>query len=258
MYAKVFTSIFDGSMRGHSDLLLVFVNILCHADKEGVVDRTCRAIADETGLSLRRVEAAVVSLESPDEQSRSRNDDGRRLKRIDPERTWGWKIVNYLHYKDLRSELDRREQNKEAQKRRRQQMSADVSKRQQTSAQSAKVEVEAEVDISTVNVNGKRLWKDKTDYEKAKPPEINDYGDIENPANDPILVAITVTGERGKMGWGHWLKQLNRARKALGREQADRLFRGCLKELYGEIKAGECDKPGAVLNIKLEKTLKGT
>jgi hypothetical protein len=257
LYAKIFTSIFDGSMRGHSDLLLVFVNILCHADKDGVVDRTCRAIADETGLSLRRVEAAIVSLESPDEQSRSRNEDGRRLERIDPARTWGWKIVNYLHYRDLRSELDRREQNREAQKRHRQHKSADVSKRQHKSAQSAQVEVkvDAEVDVSTGNVTGKRLWNDKIDYEKAKPPEINDYRDIENPANDPILIAIAVTGERGKMGWGHWLKQLNRARKALGREQADRLFRGCLKELYGEMKAGECDKPGAVLNIKLEKTL---
>ena len=91
----------------------------------------------------------------------------------------------------------------------------------------------------------------KMDYEKTKPPEINDYGDIENPLNDPILVAIAVTGESGKMGWGHWLKKLNRARKTLGHERADRLFRGCLKELYGEMKQGECNKPGAILNIKL-------
>jgi len=109
MYAKVFTSIFDGSMRGHSDLLLVFVNILCHADKDGMVDRTCLAISDETGLSLRRVEAAIISLESPDAQSRSRNDDGRRLKRIDQERTWGWEVVNFKKYDVIRNSTERRE-----------------------------------------------------------------------------------------------------------------------------------------------------
>jgi hypothetical protein len=109
MYARVFTSLFDGSMRGHSDLILVFVNCLCHADKDGMVDRTCRAIADETGLSVRRVESAIGSLESPDNQSRSRNDDGRRLKRVDPERSWGWEIVNFRKYDAIRNSQERRE-----------------------------------------------------------------------------------------------------------------------------------------------------
>jgi hypothetical protein len=109
MYAKVFSSIFDGSMRGHSDLILVFVNILCHANQDGIVDRTCQAIADETGLPVRRVEAAVASLEGPDKQSRSRNDDGRRIKRIDPERAWGWEIVNFKKYDGIRNSEERRE-----------------------------------------------------------------------------------------------------------------------------------------------------
>lgn len=109
MYAKIFTSIFDGSMRGHSDLILVFVNMLCHADQDGMVDRHWRAIADETGLDDSRVKAALNALEGPDSESRSRNDDGRRIKRIDPEREWGWQIVNYQHYRALRSADERRE-----------------------------------------------------------------------------------------------------------------------------------------------------
>lgn len=254
MYAKVFTSIFEGSMRGQSDMLLVFVNILCHTDKDGVVDRTCKTIADETGLSLRRVEAAIIVLESPDKQSRSRNDDGRRLKRIDPERTWGWQVVNYTYYKNLRSDLDRREQNREAQIRHRQQLSADVSINKQASALSAKVEVDAEVDVSTGNPKIAVLPGYKIDYEKAKPPEVNDYADIENPLNDPISLAISLTKESDKRGWGYWAHMLAKAKKTLGKQRADRLFRGCLKELFGEMKQGECKKIGACFNLKLKKT----
>jgi len=109
MYAKVFGSIFDGSMRGHSDLILVFVNLLCAADPDGIIDRHWQAIVDETGLPADRVRAALIELESPDEGSRSRNDEGRRLKRIDPERDWGWQIINFKHYRALRNQDERRE-----------------------------------------------------------------------------------------------------------------------------------------------------
>ena len=96
-------------MRGHSDLILVFVNILCHADQDGMVDRHWRAIADETGLPDERVQAALLALESPDTESRTRTDDGRRLRRIDPERDWGWQIINFKHYRALRNDDERRE-----------------------------------------------------------------------------------------------------------------------------------------------------
>ena len=96
-------------MRGHSDLILVFVNILCHADQDGMVDRHWRAIADETGLPYEQVRAALLALESPDTESRTRTDDGRRLRRIDPERDWGWQIINFKHYRALRNDDERRE-----------------------------------------------------------------------------------------------------------------------------------------------------
>lgn len=106
-YAKVFRSLFDGSMRGQSDLILVFVNLLCCCDGDGTVDRTARAVADETGLPLDRVEAALTALESPDPHSRTPGEEGRRLVRLDAHRTWGWRIVNHAKYREMCS----REQN---------------------------------------------------------------------------------------------------------------------------------------------------
>jgi hypothetical protein len=58
MYAKLFTSIYQGTLRGNSHGLLVFTNLLAHADQSGHVDMHFRAIADEVGLSVDEVKAA--------------------------------------------------------------------------------------------------------------------------------------------------------------------------------------------------------
>jgi len=128
MYAKVFTSMFDGSMRGHPDQQLVFINLLAHADQDGIVDRHWKAIVDETGLPEASVRKALGELESPDKDSRSRNDDGRRIRRIDPDRDWGWEIINYAKYDGIRNSAERREymRNFMAEKRK-QKVLADVS-----------------------------------------------------------------------------------------------------------------------------------
>lgn len=116
MYAKIFKSMFDGTLRGKSDPLLVFVNLLANADKEGFVDRHFRAISDETGIPIDRVEAAVTQLESPDDDSRTQELQGRRLERIDEHRNWGWRIVNYLKYRKMQDEESRRESQRERQR----------------------------------------------------------------------------------------------------------------------------------------------
>ena len=100
-YAKIFDSIWEGSMRGKSDPLFVFVNLLTHSDQHGIVDRHWRAIADETGLSQERITNAIEFLESPDHESRTPDEEGRRIVRLDDHRAWGWRIVNHSKYRDL-------------------------------------------------------------------------------------------------------------------------------------------------------------
>lgn len=104
-------------MRGCSDEILVFTNLLAHAGPTGVVDKHWRAISEETGLPRERVEAAILNLEAPDPESRSPENEGRRITRIDEHRAWGWKVVNYAKYRAIRNEEDRREQNRLAQER---------------------------------------------------------------------------------------------------------------------------------------------
>src|SRR3990167_747408 len=117
MYVKLFSSLYQGTLRGKSDEILVFTNLLAHADQHGVVDKHWKAISDETGLPREKVEAAIKNLESPDPESRSPEMDGCRIVLMDEHRLWGWKIVNYGKYRAIRNEEDRREQNRLAQER---------------------------------------------------------------------------------------------------------------------------------------------
>lgn len=154
MYGKLFASLYQGTLRGRPDELLVFTNLIACADADGVCDKHPRAIAEEVGLPIERVHAALAALEAPDPDSRSQAEDGARLIRIDEHRSWGWMLVNYQHYRDIRDPVERRKQVREAVQRHRtrrkesgNQQSSDVIAGNQSNPlyrMKAKAEAEAE------------------------------------------------------------------------------------------------------------------
>ena len=105
-YAKIFESLFDGSLRGNPDAILVWVNILTHT-RHGIADIHFKKISDETGLIIDDVKAACLFLESPDLDSRSPDEEGRRLIRLDDHRDWGWRVVNARKYRLMGGQDDR-------------------------------------------------------------------------------------------------------------------------------------------------------
>lgn len=127
MYAKIFTSIYQGTLRGDTHGLVVFTNLLAHADAEGWVDIHPKAIAEEVGLTVDQVRTAIAALEAPDPESRSPEEEGRRIVRLDEHRDWGWRIVNHAKYRSIRNEEERREQNRLAQQRWRERHKPSVS-----------------------------------------------------------------------------------------------------------------------------------
>lgn len=114
--------------------------MLAHADSSGWVDIHPRAIAEEVGLTIEQVQAAIDELEAPDPESRSPEHEGRRIIRLDDHRAWGWAIVNHAKYRAIRSEEDRREQNRLAQQRWREKNNQSKPRK----PESAQAEAEAE------------------------------------------------------------------------------------------------------------------
>lgn len=153
MYAKIFRSMYDGTLRGKAHELLVFTNMLASCDRDGCVDKHPRAIADEVGLTVEQVQAALATLEAPDPESRSPEHDGRRIVRLDTHRAWGWLLVNFAKYRAIRNEEDRMAQNREAQARYRAKhvstskpSTLTVRKVSRASAVSAQAEAEAQAE----------------------------------------------------------------------------------------------------------------
>lgn len=189
MYCKLFASLYQGTLRGHSHEILVFTNLLATCDKEGMVDKHYRAIAEEVGLTIEEVKASILILESPDPESRSHELDGARIVRMDEHREWGWKIVNYLKYRAIREEDDRREQNRISQQRFREKRDSKQSK--QSKPPSAEVSP------------GNPMQKQKQQAEeKKKAPSslfISEEEFLASLKTNPAYQGISLDGELAKM-----------------------------------------------------------
>ena len=70
---------------------------------------TAEALSRRTTLPLDIVTKALAALQQPDPHSRTPDAQGCRLEPIDPERGWGWRVVNYAKYRAIRSADERRE-----------------------------------------------------------------------------------------------------------------------------------------------------
>lgn len=112
MYAKVFQSIYDGTLVEDWRALVTFQQMLILASADGVVDMTAASISRRTGIPLEIVTAGIAKLEEGDPHSRTPDFDGRRISRLDQHRDWGWFIVNHKKYrakitKDEKNAADR-------------------------------------------------------------------------------------------------------------------------------------------------------
>ena len=121
MYGKLFAQMYNGTLgtKGPWQALVTFQQMVILADKNGVVDMTAEAIARHTTIPLEIIKVGLVHLQEPDPDSRSPDEDGRRIVLLSDHRAWGWRVVNYGHYRKIRSEEERREYHRQYMRKRR-------------------------------------------------------------------------------------------------------------------------------------------
>jgi len=91
----------DGSLYGKLEASAVLMACVTLCNAQGILDMTPEAISGRTGWPVEFVRKGISELEQPDPRSRTPDDDGRRLAKLDEHRDWGWLIVNYEKYRSL-------------------------------------------------------------------------------------------------------------------------------------------------------------
>lgn len=145
MYGKLFASMYEGSLgkKGPWEAIVTLQQLVILADQDGTVDMTPDAISRRTTIPLEIVEKGLSALQESDPESRSPNEDGRRIVLLSDSRSWGWRIVNYAYYRAIRSAEERRIYMRQYQRVRRakesevNRLSTDVNQVNQSSKQEA-------------------------------------------------------------------------------------------------------------------------
>lgn len=108
MFAKLFRQFLNSTVN-ELDLHVrwTFVGLLLLCDDVGTVDMTILSIARAINLPEAQVAEGIEELMRPDPLSRTPDEEGRRIVPI--REGYGWQIVNFAKYRELRRETDRRE-----------------------------------------------------------------------------------------------------------------------------------------------------
>ena len=82
-------------MREDPEVFKIFIALLASCRENGVSPVSPLFLESVTRLPIEKVMECLAKLEDKDDFSRSMNDEGRRIKRIDG----GYEIINYLKYR---------------------------------------------------------------------------------------------------------------------------------------------------------------
>lgn len=113
-YTKLSSSILTSTiwMEG-PNIKLVWITLLVLADKNGEVTATIPGLAWTAGVPLQDCEAAINKFLAPDPYSRTPDDEGRRLERIEG----GWSLLNHQKYRLMAGKDEQKSSNAQRQQR---------------------------------------------------------------------------------------------------------------------------------------------
>ena len=166
MYGKLFASMFRGSLYGKWQAIITFQQMIILADKDGTVDFTLEALTATTSIPVEILREGIALLEAPDPTSRTPDEDGRRIVLVDPSRPWGWRIVNYQKYREIRTSEERRDYHRQYWHKRKSQPDS-------TDTQQTQPIAEAEAEAEAVTTSRKNVpFSDILNLYHKKLPEL--------------------------------------------------------------------------------------
>lgn len=115
-YIKLFSSLVTSTIWMEDDKTrIVWITMLAVADKNGEIQASIPGLARIAGVPVPDVEVAIQKFLAPDEHSRTPDDEGRRIEKIDG----GWSLLNHAKYRLMASKDESKTSNAERQRRHR-------------------------------------------------------------------------------------------------------------------------------------------
>ena len=113
-YTKLFNSIINSTIWTENDKTrIMWITMLALADKNGEIQASIPGLARAASVSIPDCESAITKFLAPDPYSRSPEDEGRRIEKIEG----GWALLNHSKYRALASKDDSKSANLKRQQR---------------------------------------------------------------------------------------------------------------------------------------------
>ena len=231
MYVKLFTQILDSSIADNRKLRHFFTDLLLCSDSKGFVIMTESAIARRIGATLDEVSWGLSELQKADACSKTMDANGARIERLEGV-GYGWRIINFEHYRALKDADQLRDATRERVRRHRANKkagNADVTKCNGGNANTeAEAEAEAEADTDNLLLDVGEITPPKVGRKPSqRQGAVDDEEWLVSLENDSAYAGIPIRVELGKMQrWcevrhkspsrARFINWLNRAEKPIG------------------------------------------
>lgn len=195
-YTKLFNSIVTSTIWAEDDRTrIVWITILACADRNGEIQASIPGLARLAGVPTEDCRKAILKFLSPDPDSRTKDDEGRRIETIEG----GWLVINHGKYREMASDEDRRKKAAERQQRARDRKSRNSHA---TVTPESRQIPQAEAEAEAEEVQKEKVQKEKGFSFSSSPSSKN--GKLETCLNIPIPAGLK--GGGFEETWKSWVE----------------------------------------------------
>jgi len=239
-WTKLFNSIVTSSIwEEDNDTRIVWITMLAMADKDGQVIAALPRFAKLANVDVNKCQQAITKLSNPDPDSRTPDNDGRRIKKIQG----GWLILNHWIYREKGRALDRREYLRQKKREERARKRAAAGKTEdvnncQHSQPIADTDTDTDTDKPPISPKGDKGKDSPVSGRQKITPEIQQVFDTWNQHAGKSVNKPNGRGTTDRIAW--------KAHKKLGKEKVAAI-RQALKDYSVDEIVGAIDNFAAVL-----------
>jgi len=182
---KLFSGIVQSTVwREDLHVKVVWITLLALCDSRGNVSTSVPGLATSAGVSLDQCVEALERLMAPDKWSRTQEHEGRRIEEIDG----GYRVLNYLKYRQMRDEEKRNDQTREATRRWRQRVGSITDAHSAHGDQGEPIRARARERVRTTDLLP--TYSSSVGRESVQAPADPLEGEVVAPAADPLFLRV--------------------------------------------------------------------